>query len=57
MSRAALIVHAVVSVALIAAYGILEALGHSDTALLGLLVGYLGGVAAQRGVAETGKVG
>lgn len=57
MSRAALIVHAVVSVALIAAYGVLEALGHSDTALLGLLVGYLGGVAAQRGVAETGKVG
>lgn len=49
MSNLALIINAAIFVALLISYVVLEALGHPDEALLGLLVGQLGAVSVAKG--------
>lgn len=57
MNRGALILHAVVSLALLVAYTVLQALGHDANELLGILAAYLGGAGVQAATTEQGKSG
>lgn len=47
-----LVCHTIVVLALLAAYVVLTVLGHDATALLGLLVGYIGGVGSVAAISK-----
>lgn len=53
-SGVALVVHAVISVALVVAYVIVTVTGHDGDPLLTLLAGYIVGVGAQAGLRRAG---